>query len=137
MSNRPKEAEVRAAVVEYLDLAVSSTPQLRPITWLGMSKALGFHRNTLKKYVSEPELERRRDAQRRQYRSALAGVRRTVDERVRAALGERDKARQDYERVLAVLARVEANAQRLNVNPDELFRIIEVPPRRSAGRGGR
>ena len=137
MANKPKEAEVRADVLEYLAEAVSSTPQVKPITWLGISKALRFHRNTLRKYVSEADLDRARETQRRQYKSAIASVRRTVDERVKAALAERDRARADYERVLGTLARVEANAQRLNINPDELYRSLEVPPRRVARAGRR
>lgn len=128
MANRAKDAEVRDAVDRYLAEARINPPATHPISVNALSKALGFHRNTLGKYVNEEELERSREEQARFARSRFGRQKQEADEKIARRDTEIALLRGRCESLILQIAKAEGNAQRLGIDPAELWKPLEAPP---------
>jgi hypothetical protein len=129
---RPKlETEVRDAVRNYLRVAETLPPEEAPLNTQAVAHQLGFNRKTLKKYGLDAEI-------------AIASERQTSDGKISAResgrrsyikkLGERnceiDAMRRRCEALLVRVCLAEGNAQRLGIDPAELWKPLSVPDRR-------
>ena len=118
------ETELRAKVTEFLANAVALPPTQQPISLRAVASAVGHDRRVLKKYELDREIELAAQQQRRQHRSAAGRMRRSLDESLLALREEVALRTQQYEKVVALLALTEANARRLGIDPDELYRAL-------------
>ena len=128
MANRPKEHEVKEAVDRYLAEARESSPSVHPISVNALSKALGFHRATVGKYVTEEDLSRTRQEQARFARSRVGKDKKEANEKLAKRGAEIAALRTRCEALLGQIARAEGNAQRLGLDPAELWKPLEAPP---------
>ena len=128
MSSRSKEEETRNKVREYLRTAVTESPDEYPISYMELQRQTGIDRRTVKKYMQD-EIEK---AQKEQELNA-SGT--TPAEKEKIAFQEKIEARdqrieeleEKNERLLKKLMLVESNAQRLGIDPDELYRPVRRP----------
>jgi hypothetical protein len=141
MPRPSEEASVRARVAAELRAAEQAEPGRYPLSLNAVAKRTGVSRVTLRKYGLDTLI---RAAAQRQ-----AGAKRTQAQKVQADAGvqikdlQHDLARavQANEALLAQIALAEGNAQRLGLDPSELWRPIATPdrttpwtPRRVLGR---
>ncbi len=135
MPRPSEEASVRARVAAELRAAEQAEPGRYPLSLNAVAKRTGVSRVTLRKYGLDTLI---REAAQRQ-----AGAKRTQAQKVQADAGMQIKDLQhDLARaVLAQIALAEGNAQRLGLDPSELWRPIATPdrttpwtPRRVLGR---
>jgi hypothetical protein len=124
------EDEVRQAVRAYLAAAVTKTVEAAPLNVLAVAKQTGFDRKTLKKYGLDIDIETAAQAQ------AKAGKLppRETERRSQAdALRDREQEivalRQRCEGLVARICLAEGNAQRLGIDPVELWRPLAMPDR--------
>ncbi|SRR5712692_11770600 len=141
MPRPSEEASVRARVAAELLAAEQAEPGRYPLSLNGVAKRTGISRITLRKYGLDTLI---REAARRQ-----AGAMRTQSQKIRAEAKAQVKdlqahlarAVQANEALLGLIALAEGNAQRLGIDPSELWRQIPTPhrttpwtPRRVTGR---
>ncbi|MCD9087709.1 hypothetical protein [Stenotrophomonas sp. SY1] len=103
-----------------------------PLSTLAVAKAIGHDRRVLKKYgldivIAAAEKKAGRDA-----KLGRDTKRRSLEERVDAAKLEADKLGEQVNSLLAQLALMEANAKRIGIDPEELYRPLTPPDRRVA-----
>ena len=126
------EARVTEKVAKYVaDSALLPYGEL-PLSTLAVAKAIGHDRRVLKKYGLDIVIAA---ADKRAGRDAKVGrdiKRRSLEERVDAAKLEADKLGKQVNSLLAQLALIEANAKRIGIDPDELYRPLTPPDRRVA-----
>jgi len=127
---RPAAGEqVLVRIREYLASAQESPQQTAPISVLAVSRATGFHRNTIKKYGLADEIGRAAEVQRRFARSTTHRAKAEHSD----TLAKRDEEirvlRQRTEALVGRIALAEGNAQRLGIDPAELWKPLTAPPR--------
>ncbi|MBA0448379.1 hypothetical protein D7Y61_13725 [Stenotrophomonas maltophilia] len=101
-----------------------------PLSALAVAKAIGHDRRVLKKYgldvvIAAADKRAARDAKLGRYTK-----RRSLEERVDAEKLEVDKLGKQVNSLLAQLALIEANAKRIGIDPEELYRPLTPPDRR-------
>lgn len=126
------EARVTEKVAKYVADAVVLPYGEMPLSTLAVAKSIGHDRRVLKKYGLDVVIAA---ADKRAGRDAKRGRdtrRRSLEERVDAATSEVDKLEQQVHSLLARLALIEANAKRMGIDPEELYRPFAPPDRRVA-----
>jgi hypothetical protein len=129
MPRPSEEASVRARVAAELLAAEQAEPGRFRLSLNGVAKRTGISRTTLRKYGLDTRI---REAAQRQ-----AGAKRTQAQKVQAEAKVQVKYLQEHvarvmqanEALLAQIALAEGNAQRLGIDPSELWRPIATPDR--------
>jgi len=130
MPRRSLQEELTSALREYLAIAELHSPEEYPLDIKSVAAALRTSRTTLYKYgldkdisaSNKRQLERANGSDRRTRRHTLEG---TIDE-LKARLRQ---AEEQNKQLIIRITMVEANAPRLGINPEELFRPILKPVR--------
>ena len=124
------EDEVREAVRVYLASAVAKSPEEAPLHVLAVAKQTGFDRKTLKKYGLDMEIAA---AAEEQAKGSELSPRETQRRSQADALHDRDleisALRQRCESLVARICIAEGNAQRLGIDPVELWKPLMMPNR--------
>lgn len=126
------ESKVTEKVGKYVEDSALLPYGEMPLSTLAVAKAIGHDRRVLKKYGLDVVIAA---ADKRAGRDAKLGrdtKRKSLEERVNAARLEVDRLGKQVNSLLAQLALVEANAKRISIDPDELYRPLTVPDRRVA-----
>jgi hypothetical protein len=130
MPRPPVNEEIRQAVRAYLATAVTKSAEEAPLNVLAVAKQTGFDRKTLKKYGLHVEVATAAKEQ------AKAGEPPSQEKERRShsdALRDRDQEiaalRQRCEGLIARVCLAEGNAQRLGIDPVELWKPLAVPDR--------
>lgn len=130
MPRPPVENEVRSAVKDYLAAAVSRTPEEVPLNVLTVAKQTGFDRKTLKKYGLHLDVA---VAAQVQGRGGKESPRQTEQRLHVDALREREREiatlRVRCDGLVARICLAEGNAQRLGIDPVELWKPLAMPNR--------
>jgi hypothetical protein len=126
----PAENEVRKAVRDYLAAAVGKSAEDAPLNVLAVAKQAGFDRKTLKKYGLHLDVAAAAQAQSRGDKMSP----RETEQRSHAdALREREREiaalRMRCEGLVARICLAEGNAQRLGIDPVELWKPLASPDR--------
>ncbi len=132
MGRKSQKAELTAAVKEYLEAVRRSQPDACQLDVKSVAAALGISRTSIYKYGLDKPI---REAQQQQVAAGSGKPRRMSH--MLADL--RQELRQTEIRNKALLTRlnlVEANAARLGIDPEELYRPL-VKPVRVLSRAGR
>jgi len=133
----PVENEVRSAVKEYLAAAVCKSPGEAPLNVLAVAHQTGFDRKTLKKYGLDVEIAA---AAQQQARNGKASSREIAQRSQADALRNRDHEiatlRARCEGLVARICIAEGNAQRLGIDPIELWKPLPMPNRSVSHAGG-
>lgn len=138
MGRPPERAETLKKVKDYLRQAETHPPRDMPINFSAIAHATGIDRRTIKRHAAK-EVEAAKKVQAREQMSP----RRREEEAYLDKLREKDEKiagwRRKYENMLEQALLSEANARRMGIDPDELYREVERPDRTvsRAGRGGR
>lgn len=104
-----------------------------PLSTLAVAKSIGHDRRVLKKYGLDVVIAAADKRAGRDAKLAKDTRRRSLEERVNAARSAADKLGQQVSSLLARLALIEANAKRIGIDPEELYRPLATPDRRVAG----
>jgi hypothetical protein len=124
------EENVRKAVREYLLTAETQSSQHAPLNTLAVAKLLNFDRKTLKKYGLDREIE---VAARRQACNGKLSPRELERRSMKDMLRDRDQEinamRHRCEALIARVCLAEGNAQRLGIDPTELWKPLPMPDR--------
>lgn len=132
----PVEEQVRQAVRNYLAAAVTKPAEEAPLNVLAVAKQTGFDRKTLKKYRLDVEVGA---ASKQQGKAGRLSLRETQRRSQADAVRDRDQViadlRQRCERLVARICLAEGNAQRLGIDPVELWKPLLMPDR-SVSRAG-
>lgn len=132
------EGKVRAAVEEYLLVAKELSPEEASLNTLAVARRLGFDRKTLKKYTLDWEIKAAAQRQAQNCKiSPKAIARRSIDDKLRAHETELKQMRQRCEALVAKICQAEGNAQRLGIDPAELWKPLTVPDRSLPHTGNR
>jgi hypothetical protein len=127
------EDHVRKAVRDYLAAAVSKSGEEAPLNVLAVAKRTGFDRKTLKKYGLDIEIGTAAKTQ------AKASPRSAPPRSPADSLRDRDQEIASLQiRCEGLVARIciaEGNAQRLGIDPAELWKPLMMPDR-SVSRAG-
>ena len=129
MPRPSEEASVRARVAAQVLAAEQAEPGRYPMSLNAVAKRSGISRVTLRKYGLDVLI---REAARRQ-----EGAKRTQSDKVRAEAGMQIKDLREHlaralranEALLGQIALAEGNAQRLGLDPSDLWRPIATPDR--------
>lgn len=137
MPRPPVEDDVRRAVKNYLATAVRMSAEEAPLNVLAVAKETGFDRKTLKKYGLDIEIG---TAAKQQSQSGKLSLRETARRSQADSLRDRDHEivalRARCEGLVARICLVEGNAQRLGIDPVELWKPLAAPDR-SVSHAGR
>jgi len=124
------ENEVREAVRVYLVTAVAKSLEDAPLHVLAVAKQTGFDRKTLKKYGLDMEIAA---AAEEQAKGSELSPREAQRRSQADALHDRDQEiatlRQRCECLVARICIAEGNAQRLGIDPVELWKPLMMPNR--------
>lgn len=130
--------EVRQAVREYLRMAETLSSEEAPLNALAVAERLNFNRKTLKKYGLDAEIASAAERQSRNGElSPKIKARRSMNNILRDRSQEIEALRHRCEALVATVCLVEGNAQRLGIDPAELWRPLAVPERSLPHTGGR
>jgi hypothetical protein len=133
----PVEAEVRQAVTTYIAAAAIKPSEEAPLNVLAVAKQTGFDRKTLKKYGLDVEIGAAARAQAKSGKPTLRETqRRSQSDAIRDRDQEIEALRHRCEALVARICIAEGNAQRLGIDPVELWKPLAVPDR-SVSHGGR
>lgn len=136
MPRPPIEDTVRQAVRDYLAAAVTKSSEEAPLNVLTVAKQTGFNRKTLKKYGLDVEVT---SAAKLQAKAGTVSPREMQRRSQADAIGNRDQEiaalRIRCEALVARICLAEGNAQRLGIDPIELWKPLATPDR-SVSRGG-
>lgn len=128
MPRPPVEDEVRKAVRDYLDAAVNMSAEEAALNVLAVAKQTGFDRKTLKKYGLDIEVGR---AAKQQAQAGRRSPRETARRSQADSLRDRDREiaalRARCEGLVARICLAEGNAQRLGIDPVELWKPLAAP----------
>jgi len=130
MSRPSLEQNVRKAVREYLLLAENTSPDEARLSTVAVARQLNFDRKTLKKYGLDEEISTA--AQRQSRNCALSRKeigKSLVDDTLRGRDQEIEAMRRRCEALIAQLCLAEGNAQRLGIDPTELWKPLPTPDR--------
>ena len=131
------EHKVRQAVDSYITAAVIKSAEEAPLNALAVAHRTGFDRKTLKKYGPVVEIAA---AAKRQAGNGKASPRETAQRSQADALRSRDNEiavlRARCEGLVARICIGEGNAQRLGIDPVELWKPLPMPNRSVSHAGG-
>ena len=131
------DEQVRRTVRDYLAVAVNKLPGEAPLNVLAVAKRTGFDRKTLKKYGLDAEIAA---AAKQQSTGSKLSPQQEQRRSHADALQQRDQEiallRQRCERLIAQICMAEGNAQRLGIDPTELWKPLPVPDRSVSRAGG-
>ena len=131
------EAELRQAVTTYIAAAVTKPSEEAPLNVLAVAKQTGFDRKTLKKYGIDVEIGAAAQAQAKSGKPAPRETeRRSHADAIRDRDQEIEALRNRCEALVARICIAEGNAQRLGIDPVELWKPLAAPDR-SVSHGGR
>ena len=133
MGCKSKQAEVSTAVRAYLATGESKAPEQCQLDVMHVAAAIGVSRTSIYKYGLVEEI---RSAAQRQQERAGTGSRYRWRVTIQKLREELEQAGERNKRLLAHLNMVEANAARLGIDPEELYRPL-VKPIRSVSRAGK
>jgi len=135
---RPRlEERVRAAVREYLTSAETLSSEEAPLNTSAVAQRLRFNRKTLKKYRLDAEIAEAAERQARHGKlSPKEMERRSHTDMLRARDLEIEAMRRRCEALVARICLAEGNAQRLGIDPTELWKPLLVPDRSLPHTGG-
>lgn len=132
MGRQSKREAVTKAVRAYLSLAESRLPGEYPLDVGSVATSVGCARASLYNYGLQTDIlaaaERQRDRQQLPINGGLKGQLRQLRAEI-AVMEQRNLA------LLERLNLVEANAVRLNIDPEELYRPLPLPPRQVSQAG--
>lgn len=124
------EQKVRQAVNAYIAAAMTKSAEEAPLNALAVAHQTGFDRKTLKKYSLDVEIAA---AAKRQVRNGKASPREVAQRSQADALRSRDNEivalRARCEGLVARICIAEGNAQRLGIDPVELWKALPMPDR--------
>lgn len=130
MPRQSQQEELTTALRAYLATAEKQSPEDYPLDGRSVAKVLGVSPTTLYKYRFQEPI---RDAARRQQENAKQTPKKASPhsplERLRKLDEERKLAEERNKHLIARLALVEANAARLGIDPEELYRPVMKPVR--------
>ena len=131
------EHQVRQAVDTYIAAALIKSAEEAPLNVLAVSHQTGFNRKTLKKYGLDVEIA---SAAKRQARNGKASPREVAQRSQADALRIRDNEiaalRARCEGLVSRICIAEGNAQRLGIDPVELWKPLPMPNRSVSHAGG-
>ena len=131
------EQQVRQAVRDDLANAASKPPYEAPLNVLAVARRTGFDRKTLKKYGLDAEIVA---AARQQSRGSKLSPKQEQRRSDTDALHVRDQEiallRQRCEGLVGQICLAEGNAQRLGIDPTELWKPLPMPDRSVSRAGG-
>jgi hypothetical protein len=130
MARPPIEAAVTEKVRQYIERAEAAPPNHFRLSALAVATAIGHDRRVLRKYGLDTVIA---DAARRQSSRARQGngeQRKDFEARISAVGAENGKLIAQTAALVAHLALVEANAKRLGIDPEELYKPLVPPDRR-------
>ena len=138
---RPAERDdVARAVRKHLTLAAQSSEGAIPLDVKSVAAATGYARSTLYKYGLQRDIQRMAE-KRSKNGSASAAEQEDAAyaDRLQALREELDLANERNLGLVARFALVEGNAARLGIDPEELYKPLPQPDRRTsrAGAAGR
>jgi hypothetical protein len=138
MSRPSLEENVRKAVREYLLVAQNTSPDEAPLSTLAVARQLNFDRKTLKKYGLNEEIATAAERQAHNWTlSAQELGHRSVNDMLRDRDQEIEVIRRRCEALIAQICMAEGNAQRLGIDPAELWKPLPMPDRRLPHTRGR
>lgn len=138
MGRKCKKAEVTNAVRAFLAMAITQPPDEYAIDVKSVDAAVGVSRTSLYKYDLAVEIKAAAGRQREQLGlSGTALQQRRLSHVVRQLRQELALAEARNKALLGQINIIEANAARLGVDPEELYRPLAKPVRSvsQAGRG--
>ncbi|MGA1981111.1 MAG: hypothetical protein ABSG84_01450 [Acidobacteriaceae bacterium] len=129
---------MRKAVREYLLTAEAQSPEQAPLNTLAVAKLLSFDRKTLKKYGLDRDIAAAAERQARNGKLSPKEIeRRSINDMLRDRDQEIDAMRRRCEALIARVCLAEGNAQRLGIDPTELWKPLPMPDRTLPHTGGR
>lgn len=124
------EEGVRKAVREYLLTAETLSSDQAPLNTLAVAKLLNFDRKTLKKYGLDREIAAAAGRQARNGKLSPKEIeRRSMNDMLRDRDQEIGAMRRRCEALIARVCLAEGNAQRLGIDPTELWKPLPMPDR--------
>jgi hypothetical protein len=140
MGRKNKQEEVTGAVRAFLETAERCPADEVAIDVKSVATAIGVSRTSLYKYGLAVEIQAA--AERQRNRIGLSGAalkQHRLEDTVRRLRQELEQAEARNKGLLAQMNIIEANAARLDVDPEELYRPLAKPVRSvsHAGRGRR
>jgi hypothetical protein len=139
-TNMPRpsiEHQVRQAVDTYISAALTKSAEEAPLNVLAVAHQTGFDRKTLKKYGLDVGITA---AAKRQVGNGKASPREVTQRSQADALRGRDNEiavlRARCEDLIARICIAEGNAQRLGIDPVELWKALPMPNRSVSHAGG-
>jgi hypothetical protein len=122
--------ELTSRLHEYLAIAELHSPEEYPLDVKSVAVALNVSRTTVYKYALDEDITA---ASQRQWERAYNSGRRTkrsmLEEIISELKARLHLAEERIKQLIARLAMVEANAARLGINPEDLYRPILKPIR--------
>ncbi len=122
--------ELTSRLHEYLVIAELHSPEEYPLDVKSVAEALNVSRTTVYKYALDEDIAA---ASQRQWERAYNSGRRTkrsmIEEIISELKARLHLAEERIKQLIARLAMVEANAARLGINPEDLYRPILNPIR--------
>ena len=132
------EEKVRLAVREYLVDAVKRSRSEAPLNVFAVAESTGFNRKTLKKYGLDVEIA---VAAKNQAKGGKISAREAQQHSHADALRTRDQEiselRHRCEELVARICLAEGNAQRIGIDPVELWKPLAAPDRSIPHPGGK
>lgn len=125
MARLSEKVKITAAVKQYLRDNADSLPDERPFTVKAVANTLGYSRTTLYKYELDKEIKAAE--QNRQERLSAEGKTTKGSRLIATNQRLREELKQAEKRNKALLERlntIEANAARLGINPEELYKSV-------------
>jgi hypothetical protein len=128
---RPKlEETVGNAVRSYLRAAETQSAEGAPLNTQAVARQVGFNRKTLKKYGLDAEIAAAAEKQRHNGKmSARKSELRRHADAVHEHESEVESMRRRCEALVGKVSLAEGNAQRLGIDPIELWKPLSVPDR--------
>jgi hypothetical protein len=137
MARPSLEEHVRKAVRDYLLAAETLSPAEAPLSTLAVAKHLNFNRKTLKKYRLDAEIAAAAERQARNGKLSPKEIeRRSMNDMLRDRDQEIEAMRRRCEALIAQVCLAEGNAQRLGIDPAELWKPLAMPDRSLPHTGG-
>lgn len=127
------ESQVKEKVSQYIEKAMTSSPNAMPLSTLAVSVAVGHDRRVLKKYGQDLVIAAAEKKRAKSLRTGADEKRRSMEERLEAIQLENKQLEGQSNALLARLALIEGNAKRLGIDPEELYRPLVPPDRRVSG----
>ena len=136
---RPSLEEcVRKAVREDLLIAEQLSAEEAPLNTLAVAERINFDRKTLKKYHLDEDIAAAAKRQASHGNPSPKEVeRRSIQNRLRAQAQETEAMRRRCEALIERVCLAEGNAQRIGIDPAELWKPLTLPNRSLPHTGGR